>query len=143
MGRPRKPTALLSPDAFRRNPKRARDGEPQPTGPLGDPPEMFTDKEKAMWRDLAANLPPGVARNSDRLAFGTMVKIAAQYYADGVGGKKGVSVGELAQMNNLAAKFGMTPADRSKIALPKPSEEDNPFAELAAEASRRPPAQLN
>ncbi len=74
MARPRKPTAILETSgAFIKNPQRRRPTEPKPTGELGNPPGRLEREEVAMWHEMAAVLPPGVAKNSDRPSFEMMV----------------------------------------------------------------------
>ena len=60
MARPRKPTKYLKlVGAFKKNPKRLkeREGEPEVTAPLGDPPDRLDEAEKARWHELAADMP--------------------------------------------------------------------------------------
>src|ERR1039458_6561198 len=72
MPQPRVPTAKLEArGSFLKHPerKRARKNEPQPTGELGDPPKHLDRDEKAAWIYVASLLPPGVAKNRDRVAM--------------------------------------------------------------------------
>lgn len=112
MGRPRKPTALLeTAGAFAKNPQRriARQGEPIPTGELGEPPACLDREEKAAWRELAAELQPGVAGNCDRSAFEELVKLK-------VGARRHrLSGTEQGLLLSYLSKFGLTPSDRSKV----------------------------
>ncbi|MDP9267275.1 MAG: P27 family phage terminase small subunit [Acidobacteriota bacterium] len=137
MGRPRKPTEILELNgAFKKDPQRrkGRENEPRPTGPLGDPPESFEKEEKAMWFEISAQIPAGVATNADRISFELMCKIASKVREEGIGGRHGASVGEVAQLNNLLGSFGLKPADRSKISVPKRPEEESIFTKLAKSA---------
>src|SRR5215813_5284049 len=110
MGRPRKPTAILEASgAFLKNPQRKRDSEVIPTGELGDPPSRLEREEIAMWHELAADLLPGVAKNSDRPAFELLVCLMVGFT------RKRLSGAELGQLTALQGRFGMTPADRSKV----------------------------
>ena len=68
MTRPRTPTQILQTrGSFLRHPerKRAREGEPKPDAPLGDPPAELDREHKSVWRKVAAKIPPGVASNCD------------------------------------------------------------------------------
>jgi hypothetical protein len=103
--------------AYLRNPKRAaaRAREPKYTGPLGDPPEKMSAAHKALWAELSAIVPSGVAEKSDRWMFEVLVCLMADF-------RKGVARGgEVSQLLNLLAKLGMTPADRSRVAVNAPS----------------------
>jgi hypothetical protein len=63
MTRPRKPTAVLEQGgAFVKDPqrKRARQNEPKPSGPIGDPPDHLDREEIQAWQYLASILLPGI-----------------------------------------------------------------------------------
>jgi hypothetical protein len=66
MARPNKPTALLELNgAFKKDParRRAREHEPKPSGPLGEPPASFPPNQKQAWLELSSQAPPGVLTN--------------------------------------------------------------------------------
>src|SRR6185369_8162282 len=112
MPQPRKPTAVLEQTgAFARNPKRkkARENEPQPTGPLGEPPEGLDGQEQKAWRYLASLIPPGVARNSDRVAMEEMSRLYVACQSNRA------TLGERQLLQKYQTMFGMTPADRSRV----------------------------
>ena len=141
MARPRKPTALLTPDAFRKNPSRARPAEPIPSGPLGEPPSHMNAKDKAVWRELVRITPAKVLTNADRIHVEIVSRLITKFRENGIGGKTGISVGELAQLNLSLGKMGMTPADRAKISVAKDDKKQNAFANLDEEEAipgRRP-----
>lgn len=141
MARPRKPTPLLElTGAFQKDPQRARPHEPKPAGPLGDPPECFNDEPgleakelldraalRAAWHELTGMVAAGVLTISDRwlveLACRTMQQV-----------RKGAA---LAAERNLLlsclSRMGLTPADRSRIAVPQEKQELDELAQLAAE----------
>src|SRR6266536_2460177 len=78
--RTRKPTAILEASgAFIKDPQRRRPPEPVPTAPLGGPPVHLDEREQAIWRELAAILPPGVAGNTDRPTFELVSCLLAQF----------------------------------------------------------------
>jgi phage terminase small subunit len=129
MARPRKPTAVLElTGAFKKDPQRRRENEPKPSGPLGEEPLHFDEELKAIWRELVVMVPAGVLTISDRwlveLACRTMQQV-----------RKGTA---LAAERNLLlsclSRMGLTPADRSKIAVPKEKEQIDELAQLAAES---------
>jgi phage terminase small subunit len=137
MARPRKKAAELEHlGAFRKNPQRRR-VDPEPKGDIGGPPSRLDQLERSIWRELVAASIPGVLKDSDRSQFETLCRLKAIERKDGIGGRGGLSASLLSQMNALAAKFGMTPADRPKLAVPlgksksvnEPSEYDE-FTEL-------------
>ena len=134
MSRPRTPTAALeSTGAFVKHPerKRARASEPHPTGELGDPPKHLRPDEKETWRELAALIPPGVAKNCDRWHVEeTVCLMALSRRMRAVGQRLSSSDGN--RLDGNLGKMGMNPADRSRVsATPKPpSAEDDPLAEF-------------
>lgn len=128
MARPRKPTVTLElAGAFQKDPQRKRENEPKPAGPLGEPPVDFDDVLHALWEELVSMVPAGVLTVSDRwlveLACRTMFAV-----------KQGHA---LAAEKNLLlsclSRMGLTPADRSKIAVPPQKQELDELAQLAAE----------
>ncbi len=127
MPTPRKPTALLeSSGAFLKHPERRkeREGEPQPTGELGDPPDDLGREEKAAWRYLANLLPTGVATNMDRAAFEEMACLRVICR----GGR--ATAAERQQYSNYLSRFGMTPADRSRVKSAKDEKSNSPWDKL-------------
>lgn len=129
MARPRKPTAALELNgAFAHNPKRAeaRKHEPQPNGPLGDPPETFDDVQKEVWRQMAAEAH--WLTSADAFMFEVAVRYMVRF-------KTGLTDSKSdALLINVLNKLGFGPAERSKISAPgakKDNEEDKPKSVFA------------
>lgn len=138
MGRHRTPTKLLElRGAFKHDPKRAseRAGEPQPSGPLGEPPAYFTEELAAIWRELSALAPAGVLTNMDRWLVELAAQLMLKFRTLGLIPQVGMTGTELGMLVSCLSRMGMTPADRSKVGLntDKAAERDT-LAELAAEA---------
>jgi hypothetical protein len=130
MGRNRTPTAVLElTGAFKKHPdrKRARASEPRGSGPVGEPPERFDEELRAIWFEIADMIPAGVLAKSDRLALEIPCGLVRKVFQDSINGA------ELSRLNSLLARLGMTPADRSKVSVPKQPEEQDEIAALAAE----------
>src|ERR1035437_9272971 len=122
MPQPRVPTAKLEArGAYLKHPerKRARKNEPQPTGELGDPPKHLDRDEKAAWIYVASILPPGVAKNSDRVA---MERAACLLVACR---KRRANSAEQNLLKGYLRDFGMTPADRSRLSASQPEKPKN------------------
>ncbi len=118
MGRNRTPTALLdAKGTFLVNPQRARPDEPTSDRPLGPPPEYLSDSQKEIWDELAEQVLPGVAFQSDRTAFELLVRLTAKM-RDGEMGK----TSDMITLLSVCSRFAMTPADRSKVRVEKPKE---------------------
>ena len=123
MGLNRTPTAILEARGSfigHKNRKEARAGEPIVTKRLGSPPKTFTDEQKKLWHEFAKIVPAGVATYADRWAVEIVVCAMAKFRAGTVTG------GERYQLTSLLSRFGLTPADRSRVVAtfaPKPDDE--------------------
>lgn len=123
MGRNRTPTAILERrGAFssHKNRRDARAGEPVVTKRLGGPPKTCTEEQKKLWREYAKMVPAGVATYADRWAVEIVVSVMAKFRAGTISGV------ETAQLMSLLSRFGLTPADRSRVVAtvaPKPDDE--------------------
>jgi hypothetical protein len=130
MARPRKPTAVLElTGAFRKDPqrKKARASEPVPTGVIGIPPVHFDAIHAAVWYEVISMIPAGVLTGADRI----MVELTCSLIC---GLRNGTSErGDKALLKGCLASMGMTPAERSKISVPKKPEEVDDIGALAAE----------
>jgi hypothetical protein len=130
MARPRKPTAVLElTGAFKHDPKRnsARQNEPAPNGPIGDVPLHFDKKLTALWYELIATAPAGVLTRADRWTVEVACRMM-RMVRDGMFGAAEVNV-----LMRCLARMGLTPADRSHVAVPKQAEAQDEFSALAAE----------
>jgi len=128
MARPRKPTAVLElAGAFEKDPQRRRPDEPKPNGPLGEPPSTFDENLTAIWRELEGIVPANVLATSDRwlveLACRTMQKVR----------KDMAMASERNLLLSCLSRMGLTPSDRSKIAVPQEERELDELGKLAAE----------
>jgi hypothetical protein len=116
MGRNRIPSSIQdAKGAFLHDPQRARTNEPVSDRPIGSPPSSLTPAEKKTWKELVKQVPPGVLRESDRLMFALLVRLASKFYA-----QEPMAGTETAQMITLSSKFAMNPADRSKVSVETP-----------------------
>lgn len=126
MGRPRTPTKLLDArGAFKKDPQRRRDGEPQVKNPLGAPPEHLTEDEVKCWQEIAGKAPVGVLTEADGLA----VEMASQLLARMRRSFDDMTAQDRKHLDVLLGRFGMNPSDRAKLSIEKPKDE-NPFAAL-------------
>lgn len=119
----RKPTSLLEiSGAYQKNPSRRRPDEPSTGRGVGAAPKHLSDDQRAAWDDVVANCAAGVFQSSDRMMLEMLAVLIAEWRGDyaGFGGRK------YTVLQTLLARAGMTPADRSRIAV-KPPKGDNPF----------------
>ena len=130
MSRPRTPTAIQElKGAFRKDPQRRRPDEPEHNGPLGPPPSGFRDDAEllAIWDELESMVPARVLAKADRW----LVELACRTMRDVRHGQALASERNL--LLSCLSRMGLTPADRSKIAVPKETEALDELAALAAE----------
>jgi phage terminase small subunit len=149
MARTRKPTAVLEKNgAYKHDPSRreARKREPVPSGPLGAPPARFTEVQKQVWYELAIQVPEGVLTIADRMAADLYCSLVARHYGgdkekDGsIRPPERLKASEYGLILQLLSRFGLTPADRSRIkATPndKEEEKEDTFDRLAKEGRGR------
>jgi len=112
MGLNRTPTAILERRGSfisHKNRKDARAGEPVVTKRLGIPPKTFSDEQKKLWREFAKMVPAGVATYADRWAVEIIVCTMAKFRAGLISGT------ETGHLTSLLSRFGLTPADRSRV----------------------------
>jgi hypothetical protein len=116
MGRNRTPTSILEgKGGFLTHKDRQRPHEPTMDRAIGTPPPSMTKAEKKVWKELAKQCCPGVLKESDRLMFAVLVRLAAKFYS-----REPMPGIETAQMITLSSKFALNPADRSKVNVEKP-----------------------
>lgn len=123
MARPRTPTNVLEMrGAFKKNPQRARVDEPPAEGDVGPMPASFNAVQKAAWEDVIAYCHTGVLCRADSLA----VEMAAVLLAEFRTNPGDMPAAKLARLDSLLGRFGMTPADRSKVSSQN-TQHANPF----------------
>lgn len=109
-GPARTPTAISDAKGYYiKHPERKPVNEPIVTEPLGGPPTKMTKDEKKVWKELAKQVPPGVAKVSDRGPFEILVRLFTKERAGTL------KVGHMGSMLSLFSRFGMTPSDRAKV----------------------------
>lgn len=125
----RVPTAILdAKGSFLKDPQRKRVNEPTSDKPLGPAPARLSDDCKRIWKQLQKECCPGVLLRSDRTAFELLVKLTLKMQND--------ELANVAQMNllrDMCARFGLTPADRTKIQVSTPPKS-------SLDRFRKPPA---
>lgn len=120
MPAPRKPAAVqeLS-GAWQKNPQRRR--EEFEAGDIGDCPKHLTKEQKATWREIAGLFPEGVLQRTDRVTLETMACLLVKQRQDDI------TNAERGQLIKLLGQMGMTPTERSKVAVPAKKKQDDGF----------------
>jgi hypothetical protein len=128
MGIHRKPTIVheLS-GAFKKNPQRGKNrlNEPVPRAGIGPAPSHLDDAEQLAWDEIVNILPGGVAYDSDRLALEMTAVLLVRFRRD----KSDIPAALFGRLESMLGRFGLTPADRSKILVPDKAAK-NPFGQL-------------
>lgn len=115
--------------AFKHNPARgrARAAEPRPTAGLGDPPAHLDEAARDAWVELVARAHAGTLCAADAPFLEYAAKVWAQVKASDC-----VSPALGLRFEQVCAKLGMTPADRSRVSVQKPQGAESKFARFAA-----------
>jgi hypothetical protein len=94
-----------------------RAAQPKPEGPLGPPPTCFNPQSPSgaalieIWKELTAQVPPGVLTVSDRMHVELACRL--MYRVRRLEAKSG----DYSRLDILLGKMAMNPADRSKVNL--------------------------
>lgn len=121
------PTALHEESgAFDHDPQRAeaRENEPIPPGPLGEPPERWRTAESdearilavlqiEAWHELELQVAKNVLTISDRVLVEVYCSLVARHRAGQV-----LKAAEYNLILSCLARMGMTPSDRSRLNVP-------------------------
>ena len=113
MSRPRLPTKVLElRGSFKHDPqrRRAREGEPEPTGVLGAPPDHLGESERARWNEVRKWCPWLTV--ADRYVVERVARLMTLDRANQA------TSAQAKQLDLLLGRLGMTPSDRSKVKVP-------------------------
>lgn len=135
MARNRTPSNILElRGAFEKNPQRRRE-EPKVDKELGPPPEHFGEARRAAWAEIVSHAPEGVLTRADRIAVEMLSDLLTRYRASMTPeGERFISA-DRRDLMALLARFGMTAADRSRVAAPKAKEETGDLFDFLAATS--------
>lgn len=126
MARPRTPTNVLDArGSFKKHPERKRK-DAEPVGELSAAPPHINGAVLHAWNEIARYAPRDVLTDSDRLSIELAANLLAQFRDDPLE----FTAAKLVRLEALLGKFGMTPADRSKVGGKKEAPKGNPFADL-------------
>ena len=118
MPQPRVPTEILEArGAYVAHPERraARENEPKPSAPLGDPPKSLDAAHKRLWREIVSEIPDYVVGNCDRKVVEVASRLLYKIRKDTA------MVSEQALFLKCLIELGMTPCARSKVKAVKPT----------------------
>ena len=131
MGRPRTPTALK---LVKGTAQKCRTNKKEPKYPpgLGKPPADLSDEARKFWEEYAPRLAAGVATIVDRAAWQCVCETwgeLARKRKDPEAGIHTIDTIERRLWMGLG-KFGLTPADRSKVIGAGEKEKEDPWGEI-------------
>ena len=117
MARQRTPTAKLKLlGSFKKHPERARDDEPEPSGPLPtEPPNHLPDDVKEVWTEIVSVTPLGVLGAGDRFIMEICSNLLSEYRRD----PPAMNSARLTQLRISLGALGLTPADRNRLSVPQ------------------------
>ncbi len=132
MARNRTPSNILElRGAFDKNPQRRRE-EPKVDSDLGPPPDHFDDTRKAAWAELVNMAPEGVLTKADRIAIEMLADLLVRYRASMKPEGDKFTSADRRDLMALLARFGMTAADRSRVAAPTDKPETGDLFDFLA-----------
>lgn len=125
----RKPTAMLEASgAFKANPARSRPNEPNTGRGVGPAPSWLGETVRQAWDDIVRDTAPGVWQSSDRVFLEVLSGQVADFRE--VGPEFGVK--RTTMLLAMLRQAGMTPADRSRVAVPTEKSDGKPKTGLAS-----------
>lgn len=117
MARNRTPSNVLQMSgANKKHPERAktRKHEPMPKAGIGPAPKQWDEQLRKVWDEIVGITPAGVLGDSDRIALELAVHLLVEYREN----PKGFTTSRFAPLVSLLSRFGLTPADRTRISVP-------------------------
>ena len=121
MAKPRLPLAQAKLEGRdKKDPQRFKGrNEPEPAGPLGDPPEWLldtdTNKQRSAWLLFKKEIP--WLTEHDRILVQMAATIQGRFMAS-----QEVGIQAMNMLRQILGQMGATPADRTKIAMPDAGE---------------------
>ena len=109
-----------------RNKHRNTNNVPEPIKGIGPASAYLTAIEKEVWDEVVGIACPGVLGNTDRIGLEMLCKLIAEMRTD----FDNMTAAKITQLSNALGRFGMTPADRMKLNVPKKKEAATGFAAL-------------
>ena len=126
MARQRKPTVLHELEGTKNSTRhRDRGNEPKAGGSIGAPPHDWPATDRNLWCELRAQIPKGVATASDKAAFEILVRLFGHVRKN----PEALTPAMASQIRCALGMFGLSPASRAALSVPRPRKPDGPGAE--------------
>ncbi len=115
----RKPTAVLEANgSFENHPNRARPHEPDTGRGIGPAPAFVPEELRPIWDEIVGMCAPGVFQSSDAVFMAGLVALVGQWRD----GPKDFGIQRYNVLLTYLSRAGMTPADRSRVFVPKQAD---------------------
>lgn len=138
-GRPRKPLTKLELSGTYREDRHGGRRDLTLPNEIPEPAEYFSEDMKNEWKILVRDSAYSkVLAMVDRGMVELYCVLRGEFLKHARAGTE-MPAARLTVLANVAAKLGLSPADRAKVNMPPAEEPDNPFRQLAAEAIRLRP----
>lgn len=125
----RKPTAVLEVSgAFKHDPRRRREREPDSGRGVGPAPDWLAEDAKVVWDEIVSDCAGGVWQSGDRGFLAPLAELLARFRRD----PEGFGTKSMTLLVGMLARAGMTPADRSKVLVGGGDEPEKPKSGLAS-----------
>lgn len=114
--------------SFKKNPARAlaRSQEPMPSKTPIAAPRFLTEQEREAWEFIVARAPSDVLHFRDEV----LLTLAARLFASILSRpQEQVESAELARMESMLSRLGMSPSDASRVCVPH-GDQPNEFDEF-------------
>lgn len=126
----KKPTKILQLNgAYKKDPQRKREPEPEPSEPVGECPSHLSETHKIIWDEIVNNCVDGVLTIQDRHNLEIIVTgfHDIRHGVETDEGIKQVGGAERDRVFKQLGKFGMTPVDRTNVQVAKAKEKPSGF----------------
>ena len=116
MARNRTPSNILKlTGAYKKNPQRKRGEEPEGATFKKTAPTKMEPALKKIWRELIRDIAPGVLQQGDRILLEQTTILIGRMREN----SDEFTASQHQTLISCLARLGMTPADRSKVVVPK------------------------
>lgn len=112
--------------ATAKNPQRYKGEPPKSAMPLGEAPEYLSSGAQEAWFEISTYAPPNVLTGADRLMLEMACELTAEFREE----PRKFNSSKMAQLVGMLARFGMSPADRQKLSIEQPKEQEDDFEVL-------------
>lgn len=102
------------------HPERYRKKVPKSDSPVGSAPEGMSESARACWFELESYAIPGTLTWAER----PMLEMAANLFAEYRAAPTEFAIGKYNPLIGMLARFGLSPADRQKLSIDSPKEDD-------------------